>query len=187
MSTVDEIITTHLAQMEKTIENLSHEFASVRTGRASATMLERINVDYYGASTPITQLAGVKSPEAHLLVIEPWDKTILKSIEKAIMASDLGITPSNDGTIIRLPFPPPTEERRKELVKQCRALAEETKITLRNIRRDANTKLERMEKDESLPKDERHRAEEKMQKLTDDHVEKVNQVLKNKESEVMEV
>jgi len=183
----DEIITSHEDLMNKTLENLAQEFSSVRTGRASATMLERISVDYYGTSTPITQVAGVKSPEAHLLIIEPWDKSLLRDIERAILASDLGITPSNDGHMIRLPFPPPTEERRKELVKQCRTIAEEAKVSIRNIRRDANTKLERLIKDESLPKDEEHRAEEKIQKLTDLHVEKISQALKNKEAEVMEV
>jgi len=173
--------------MSKTLDNLAQEFASVRTGRASAAMLERINVDYYGTATPVTQVAGIKSPEAHLLIIEPWDKSLLKDIEKAILASDLGITPSSDGNMIRLPFPPPTEERRKELVKQCRTMAEDAKVSIRNIRRDANTKLERLIKDESLPKDDEHRAEEKIQKLTDLHVEKINQALKNKEAEVMEV
>jgi ribosome recycling factor len=187
MSTVDEIIKGHVAQMDKTLENLQHEFSAVRTGRASAAALERINVDYYGTATPITQVAGIKSPDAHLLVIEPWDKSLLKDIEKAIMSSDLGITPSNDGSIIRLPFPPPTEERRKELVKQCRKLAEEAKISIRNVRRDANTKLEHLIKTEDLSKDEEHRAEEQIQKLTDSHVEKVNESLKKKEAEVMEV
>jgi len=187
MSAVEEIISSHQTLMEKTLNNMAQEFASVRTGRASAAMLERINVDYYGTSTPVTQLAGVKSPEAHLLVIEPWDKSILKDIEKAIMASDLGITPSSDGQMIRLPFPPPTEERRKELVKQCKTIAEDAKVAIRNIRRDANSKLERLVKDESLPKDDKHRAEEKIQKLTDVHVEKVDVALGNKEAEVMEV
>jgi len=187
MSTVDDIIASHEAAMSKTLENLAQEFSSVRTGRASAAMLERISVDYYGTATPITQVAGIKSPEAHLLIVEPWDKSLLKDIEKAILASDLGITPSNDGHMIRLPFPPPTEERRKELVKQCRTIAEDAKVSIRNIRRDANTKLERLIKDESLPKDEEHRAEEKIQKLTDLYVEKISQALKNKEAEVMEV
>lgn len=187
MSTVDDIIASHLSQMDKTVENMGHEFSSVRTGRASAAMLERISIDYYGTPTPITQVAGIKSPEAHLLVIEPWDKSILRDIEKAILASDLGITPSNDGHMIRLPFPPPTEERRKELVKQCRTIAEETKVAIRNIRRDANGKLERLIKEESLPKDEEHRAEETIQKHTDLHVEQINLALKKKEAEVMEV
>jgi ribosome recycling factor len=187
MSTVDEIIMQHGEQMDKSVENLHHEFAAVRTGRASAVMLERIMVDYYGTPTPVTQLAGVKSPEAHLLVVEPWDKSVLKDIEKAILGSDLGITPSNDGSIIRLPFPPPTEERRKELVKQCKQLAEEAKIAIRGIRRDANTKLERLMKDEDLSKDDEHRAEEQIQKLTDAHVLKIEESLKLKEAEVMEV
>lgn len=187
MSTVDDIIASHKSQMDKTLENLTYEFSAVRTGRASAATLDRINVDYYGTPTPITQVAGIKSPDAHLLVIEPWDKSILKDIEKAILASDIGITPSSDGQIIRLPFPPPTEERRKELVKQCRQLAEDAKVSIRNIRRDANTKLERLIKEESLSKDDEHRAEEQIQKLTDAHVEKINSALKNKEAEVMEV
>jgi ribosome recycling factor len=187
MSTVDEIISSHKAQMGKTLENLAHEFAAVRTGRASAAMLERISVNYYGTVTPITQLAGVKSPDAHMLVIEPWDRNTLKEIEKAILASDLGITPSNDGSMIRLPFPPPTEERRRELVKQCKQIAEDAKVAIRNVRRDGNARLERLVKDESLSKDEKHRAEEQIQKLTDEHIEQVGQVLKNKEAEVMEV
>ncbi|MCL1890947.1 MAG: ribosome recycling factor [Coriobacteriia bacterium] len=177
----------HEEQMDKTVANLQHEFMTVRTGRASAAMLERVMVDYYGTPTPITQLAGIKTPEAHLLVVEPWDKGVLKDVEKALLASDLGITPSNDGSIIRLPFPPPTEERRKELVKQCRQLAEEAKVAIRNVRRDANTKLERLIKAEDLSKDEEHRAEEHIQKLTDTHVAKIEENLKTKEAEVMEV
>ena len=187
MSSVEDIIASHKGRMQKALENLAQEFASVRTGRATAASLDRISVDYYGTSTPITQVAGIKSPDAHLLVIEPWDKNLLKDIEKAIMASDLGITPSNDGHMIRLPFPPLTEERRKELVKQCRQIAEDTKVSIRNIRRDANTKLERLIKDESLSEDEERRAEDKIQKLTDEHVEKIGTALKNKEAEVMEV
>jgi ribosome recycling factor len=173
--------------MDKTVANLTHEFGTIRTGRASATMLERIQVDYYGTSTPITQLASVKSPEAHLLVIEPWDKQIVNDVVKAIQKSDLGITPSNDGGVIRLPFPPPTEERRRELVRQCRHVAEEAKIALRNERRDANTRLERLIKDEDISKDEVHRAEERIQKLTDGHVAEVDEALGRKEAEVMEV
>jgi ribosome recycling factor len=184
---IDDVITTTTEKMGKTVANLSHEFSTIRTGRASAAMLERIHVDYYGAQTPITQLASVKSPEAHLLVIEPWDKQILNPIVKAIQASDLGITPSNDGGVIRLPFPLPTEERRRELVKQCRHIAEEAKVALRNERRDANTRLERLIKDEDVSKDEVHRAEERIQKLTDAHVGKVDEALKHKEAEVMEV
>ena len=184
---IDDIIQAATEKMDKTITNLSQEFATIRTGRASAVMLERIFVNYYGAQTPVTQIASIKMPEAHLLVVEPWDKQILNDVVKAIQASDLGITPSNDGSVIRLPFPPPTEERRKELVKQCRHIAEEAKIALRNERRDANSKLERLIKDEDFSKDEVHRAEDRIQKLTDKHVEEVDVVLKRKESEVMEV
>jgi ribosome recycling factor len=187
MASTEDIIKLHEELMDKTVANLAHEFATVRTGRASAAMLERVQVDYYGTPTPVTQLAGIKTPEAHMLLIEPWDKTILKDIEKAIMASDLGITPSNDGSVIRLPFPAPTEERRKELVKQCRHIAEEAKIAVRNIRRDANTKLERLIKDEDLSKDEEHRAEETIQKLTDAHISKIDDALKVKEKEVLEI
>ncbi|MDR2492853.1 MAG: ribosome recycling factor [Coriobacteriales bacterium] len=186
MASVDDIIKNHEEQMDKTVANLQHEFSTVRTGRASGTMLERVMVDYYGTPTPVSQLAGIKSPEPHLLVVEPWDKSILKDVEKAIMASDLGITPSNDGTVIRLPFPPPTEERRKDLVKQCRHLAEEAKIAVRNIRRDANTRLERLIKDEDLSTDDERRAEDRIQKLTDTHISAIDESLKGKESEVME-
>ena len=187
MATTEDIISTHKTQMGNGIENLRREFASVRTGRASAVSVERIKVDYYGVSTPIIQLASIKSPDAHLLVIEPWDKSIVKDVEKAILASDLGITPANDGSSIRLPFPPLTEERRKELVKQCRQLAEEAKVAVRNIRRDANSKLERLVKNESLSQDEEYWAEDQMQKLTDQHIQEINEVLRHKEAEVMEV
>ncbi|MCL2757423.1 MAG: ribosome recycling factor [Coriobacteriia bacterium] len=187
MSSVDDIIQLHVEQMDKAVANLQYEFKTIRTGRASGAMLERVMVDYYGAPTPITQLAGIKTPEAHMLLVEPWDKSILRAMEKAIMASDLGITPSNDGLVIRLPFPPPTEERRKELVKQCRHLAEDAKVAVRNIRRDANTKLTRLIKDEDLSKDDEHRAEERIQKLTDAHIVQVDEVLRVKEAEVMDI
>jgi ribosome recycling factor len=184
---IDDVISATTAKMEKTVANLAHEFATIRTGRASATMLERIQVDYYGTATPITQVASVKSPEAHLLVLEPWDKQILNAIVRSIQASDLGITPSTDGSVIRLPFPPPTEERRRELVKQCRGVAEDAKVAIRNERRDANTKLERLIKDEDVSKDEVHRAEERIQKITDKNVADIDETLKRKEAEVMEV
>jgi ribosome recycling factor len=184
---IDEVIATMNEKMDKTVLNLAHEFATIRTGRASSAMLDRIQVDYYGTPTPITQLASVKSPEAHLLVVEPWDKQIIKDVVKAIQKSDLGITPSNDGNSIRLPFPPLTEERRRELVKQCRHIAEEAKIALRNERRDAKTRLARLVTDTSASKDEVHRAEEQVQKLIDRHVQEVEETLQRKEKEVMEV
>ena len=173
--------------MEKAISALENEFGAVRTGRASATMLSRITVDYYGTATPINQVAGIKTPEAHLLVIEPWDKSVLKDIEKAILASDLGITPNSDGTCIRLPFPPPTEERRKELVKQCRGLSEDSRVSIRNARRDAKTKLEKAKKAGDISEDDMHRALDELQKITDTYIEQVDEVFKAKEAEAMEV
>jgi ribosome recycling factor len=184
---IDEILLLTLEKMDKTVANLAGEFAVIRTGRASAVMLERIMVDYYGTPTPVTQLAGVKTPEAQLLVVEPWDKQIVNDVVKAIQASDLGITPSSDGTVIRLPFPPPTEERRKELVKQCRSIAEDAKVAVRNERRDANTKLDKLVKEEDFSKDDVKRAQDQVQKLTDEHIVQIDEVLKVKEAEVMEV
>ena len=184
---VDEIIMNAEEAMEKAIANLQREYSTVRTGRASAKNIEHIMVDYYGAATPITQLASVKTPEAHMLVIEPWDKSLLKPMEKAILASDLGVTPSNDGTLIRLPFPSPTEERRKELVKQCGKYAEETKVSIRNARRDANSKLEKARKASDITEDDERKGQNDIQKLTDKFVTKVEDVFAAKEAEVMEI
>ena len=170
--------------MDKALESLKHNFSKVRTGRANANILSDITVDYYGVATPITQVAAVKVPEAHLLVIEPWDKALVNAIVKAVTASDLGITPNSDGIVVRLPFPAPTEERRRELVKECRELAEHAKIAIRNARRDANNKLER---DEELTEDEVRREQAKVQKATDEFVAKVDEMLKAKEAEVMEI
>ena len=171
-------------QMEKGIDALKNNFTKVRTGRANAHVLDDIKVDYYGQLTPVTQLAGIKVPEASMLVIEPWDKSALKEIEKAIETSDLGITPSNDGASIRLPFPKPTEERRKELGKECGKYAEDAKVAIRNARRDANNKADR---DEELTEDEVAREKKEIQKLTDEYVAKVEELLKNKTAEVMEI
>ena len=184
---VDEIIMNAEEAMEKAIANLQHEYATVRTGRASAKNIEHIMVDYYGVATPITQVASVKTPEAHMLVVEPWDKSLLKPMEKAILASDLGVTPSNDGTQIRLPFPSPTEERRKELVKQCGRYAEETKVSIRNARRDANSKLEKARKASDITEDDERKGQNDIQKLTDKFVTKVEDVFAAKEAEVMEI
>lgn len=174
-------ITEH---MDKTIESLKHNFAKVRTGRANANILSDITVDYYGVATPISQVAAVKTPEAHMLVIEPWDKAIVNAIVKAVSASDLGITPSSDGSIVRLPFPAPTEERRRELVKECRDIAEQARVAIRNIRRDFNNKIER---DEELTEDEVRREQAKVQKYTDEYIAKIDELFKSKESEVMEI
>ncbi|WP_301870763.1 ribosome recycling factor [Collinsella tanakaei] len=174
-------ITEH---MDKTIESLKHSFAKVRTGRANANILSDITVDYYGVATPISQVAAVKTPEAHMLVIEPWDKALVNAIVKAVSASDLGITPSSDGSIVRLPFPAPTEERRRELVKECRDIAEQARVAIRNIRRDFNNKIER---DEELTEDEVRREQAKVQKYTDEYIAKIDELFKSKESEVMEI
>ena len=170
--------------MGKCLDTLKANFARVRTGRANAQILAPIMVDYYGQPTPITQLAGIKVPEASMLVVEPWDKSVLRAIEKAIESSDLGITPSNDGTSIRLPFPKPTEERRKELVKECKELAEEARVSVRNVRRDVNGKIER---DEELSDDEQSREKKAVQKITDSYVAKIEELLKTKSAEVMEI
>lgn len=170
--------------MNKCIDALKNNFSKVRTGRANPQVLDGIRVDYYGQPTPIVQLAGIKVPEPSMLVVEPWDKSSLKAIEKAIESSDLGITPSNDGTSIRLPFPKPTEERRRELVKECKQYAEDAKVAVRNARRDANNKAER---DEDLNEDDVNREKKAIQKLTDEFVAKIDEMLKTKSQEVMEI
>jgi ribosome recycling factor len=170
--------------MDKAIEALGRNFSKVRTGRANPHVLDSIKVDYYGVPTPITQLAGIKTPEASMLIVEPWDKKILRNIEKAIEQSDLGITPSNDGISIRLPFPRPTEERRKELVKECKHIAEESRVAIRNARKDANKAIE---KDEELSEDEQNVEKKRVQKLTDKYVAKIDEMLKAKSAEVMEI
>lgn len=170
--------------MEKCIEALKNNFGHVRTGRANPHALDHIKVDYYGQPTPISQLAAIKVPEASMLLVEPWDKTALKSIEKAIESSDLGITPSNDGSAIRLPFPMPTEERRRELAKECSQIAEEARVAIRNVRRDSNGKIER---DEELSEDDQKREKNGIQKLTDTYIAQIESLLKTKTSEIMEI
>ncbi len=171
-------------KMEKCLHTLQEQFTRVRTGRANPHILDRIQVDYYGQATPITQLAAVKVPEASMLVVEPWDKSILNAIEKAIAGSDLGITPTNDGHMLRLPFPAPTEERRKELVKECRSLAEGSRVAIRNVRRDANSKIDR---DEDLSEDDKRHEQSLIQKLTDSYIAQVEDKLKAKTAEIMEI
>ena len=171
-------------KMKKTCDALSSQLATIRAGRANAGVLAQIQVDYYGVPTPITQLAGVKVPEASMLVIEPWDKSSLRNIEKAIRTSDLGITPSNDGHSIRLPFPQPTEERRRELVRDCKQLAEEARISVRNARQDANRAIDR---DEELSEDMQKGEKKKVQALTDKYVRNIDELLKHKTAEVMEI
>ncbi|MEY9969864.1 ribosome recycling factor [Lysinibacillus sp. RC46] len=174
-------------KMNKTIAAFSRELSSIRAGRANAALLDRITVDYYGAPTPINQLGGVSVPEARLLVITPYDKTILGEIEKAIMKSDIGITPTNDGSVIRLMIPALTEDRRKDLVKQVKKEAEDAKIAVRNVRRDANDDLKKLEKAGEITEDDLRGYGEDIQKLTDDFIVKVDQVAKEKEKEILEV
>ena len=185
--TVEEIELRAEERMMGILEQLTTSFAGVRTGRANATVLDKIKVEYYGVMTPINQIAGVKTPDAHMLVIEPWDKGVLRAIEHAILESNLGVTPSNDGSVIRLPFPALTEERRRELAKQCKMYAEEARVAVRNARRDANTAIEKEKKDNSLPEDEAKRAEAAIQKLTDKYVAEIDAAYKKKEAEVMEI
>ncbi|MDI6844157.1 MAG: ribosome recycling factor [Anaerosomatales bacterium] len=173
--------------MRKAVAALAHEFAGVRTGRASGAILEKVTVEYYGTPTPLNQIASVSVPEPQLLVITPYDRSALGAIEKAILGSDLGLTPSNDGQVIRLPFPPLTEERRRELVKLCRQYAEEARVAVRNIRRDINDRLKRQEKDGEISQDELRRLEAEVQKETDAHIKEIDELLKRKEQEIMEV
>ncbi|MET3697953.1 ribosome recycling factor [Bacillus oleivorans] len=174
-------------RMNKAIQAFSKELASIRAGRASASILDRVTVDYYGAPTPVNQLASVTVPEARLLVIQPYDKSILGDIEKAILKSDIGLTPSNDGSIIRLTVPPLTEERRKELVKVVKKEAEDAKVAVRNIRRDANDELKKLQKNGELTEDDLHRLSDDVQKLTDEQIAKIDSLAKDKEKQIMEV
>ena len=187
MAGMEEIMSTCEERMTNTLNALHNNFSGVRTGRANAMVLDRIKVDYYGVPTPINQMAGVKTPDAHMLVIEPWDKSALGMIEHAILVSDLGVTPNNDGAVIRLPFPTLTEERRKELAKQCKAYAEDARVAIRNTRRDANAHIEKAQKDDNLPEDEAKRAEAEVQKMTDKYIAQIDEALKKKEAEVMEI
>ncbi len=184
---VEEIELAAEERMMGVLDQLNVSFAGVRTGRANATVLDKIKVEYYGVMTPINQIAGVKTPDAHMLVIEPWDKGVLRAIEHAILESNLGVTPSNDGSVIRLPFPALTEERRRELAKQCKMYAEEARVAVRNARRDANSAIEKEKKENSLPEDDAKRAEAAIQKLTDKYVAEIDTSYKKKEAEVMEI
>ena len=174
-------------RMEKTLNVLAENFANVRAGRANPAILNKIMVDYYGVPTPINQVAGISVPEARLIVIQPWDASILKEIEKAILASDIGINPNNDGKVIRLSFPELTEERRKELVKDIKKMAEESKVAVRAIRRDGIDKAKSMQKNSEMTEDELHDAEDKIQKLTDKKIDQIDKILEAKEKEILTV
>ncbi|HQH15951.1 MAG TPA: ribosome recycling factor [Smithella sp.] len=174
-------------EMEKTIDALSKSFSRVRTGRASVSLLDGIKVDYYGTPTPINQVANVSVPESRQILIVPWDASIISAIEKAIQKSDLGVTPSNDGKAVRLAIPQLTEERRKEIAKNVKKMAEEGKIKLRNARRDANEELKTLKKNNKISEDEMFTAQEEVQKLTDQYIEKTDKILAVKEKEIMEI
>ena len=187
MAAIEEFLADCVRRMDGTIDHTRTEFTSIRTGRASTALLDRITIDYYGTPTPLSNMATIGAPEARLLAVQPYDPTQIKAIEKAIMESDLGLTPSNDGKLIRLPIPALTEERRKELVKLVRSMAEEGKVAIRNVRRDAIKHLEELVKNGDVGDDEERAAEGKVQKVTDEHVHKIDDLLKRKEAEIMEV
>ena len=183
----EEIITVSKEKMEKTVQSLSRELATVRAGRANPALLDKVVVDYYGTPTPLNQLSNISAPEPRLLVVQPWDKSAMGTIEKAILKSDLGLTPNSDGNIIRIAIPQLTEERRRDLVKLVKKMAEESRVAVRNIRRDANDEIKRMEKSGDISQDDSRRLQDEIQELTNEYVEKVNEILSAKEQEIMEV
>jgi ribosome recycling factor len=185
--TVDQSLKDGTEKMEKAVNHLKEDLGGIRTGRASASVLNRITVEYYGTPVPLNQLASINVPEPRTLMVHPFDKTSLGAIEKAIQTSDLGITPSNDGNVIRLGFPPLTEERRKDLVKQLHGRTEEGRVAVRNIRRHAKEQMEKLEKDSAISEDELARGEKELQKLTDRFVAEIDEIQRHKEQELMEV
>jgi ribosome recycling factor len=187
MSIIDDLLADAGDHMAKSVESTRGKFGSIRTGRATPALLDRITVDYYGAMTPLKQLATISAPEARLLTVQPYDKTSIKAIERSIQESDLGLTPNNDGAIIRLQVPELTEERRKQLVKVVRGLAEEGKIAIRNIRRDVMHDLRELKEAGEAGSDDEHRAEDALQKLTDEKVHELDALVKSKEEEILEV
>ncbi len=182
-----EILKETRERMDKAVEHLRHELASIRTGKATTALLDGIRVEYYGNPTPLNQLATVSVLDAHTLSIQPWDRSSLEAIEKAILASELGLNPSNDGNLIRIPIPPLNEERRRELVKLTRRYGEDARIALRNIRRDAIEHLKKAEKEEHVSEDERKRAENQVQEIIEEHTKHIEELLSLKEKEIMEV
>jgi ribosome recycling factor len=187
MTAIDDFIADATQRMDKSVDATHDHFNSVRTGRASAALLDRIQIDYYGTPSPLKNIATINVPEPRMLTIQPFDPSAMKQIERAIQESDLGLTPSNDGKVIRLPIPQLTEERRKELVKLARQMAEEGRVAVRNVRRDVMKHLEELVKNGDVGDDEERAAESRVQKLTDEHVHKIDDLLKRKEGEIMEV
>ena len=184
---IDEIFKQTESKMKKAIESFRHDLNKIRTGKASSAILDGIKINYYGSVVPLNQAASVSVPEARLITIQPWDKTMISEIEKNIQKSDLGLTPMSDGHIIRLPIPALTEERRLELVKQTKRIGEEIKVSIRNSRRDANDEMKKAEKDSSVSEDDSRRGHKKIQDLTDEYIKIVDDILRNKEKEIMEI
>ena len=184
---MDERLQVYEQKMTKTLDNLNGELATVRAGRANPNILNKLTVNYYGAPTPIQQVANISVPEARIILIQPWEKSLIKEIEKAINMSDIGINPTSDGTSIRLVFPELNEERRKELAKQIKKLGEETKVAIRNIRRDANDKVKKMEKNGEMTEDDVKKADKDVQKMTDKFIEDIDKAVENKTKDVMTV
>ena len=185
--TVKEVETNAKTRMEKALADLQHDMAGVRTGRASVNLLDNVRADYYGTPTPLNQMATLHVPEPSLITVQPWDVSQIGVIEKAIRSADLGLNPANDGKIIRVPIPPLTEERRKELVKKLHHIAEDHRVAMRNVRRDANENVKKLLKDKIISEDDDRRAHEEIQKLTDGSIQKLDQAAKTKEKEIMEL
>ena len=185
--TVDEVLSGADSRMSKAMEALNRELDSLRTGRATPALLENIIVDYYGSPTPLNQLAAISAPEARLLAIQPWDKQSLRDVEKSLLKSDLGLNPSNDGSVIRVPIPPLSQERRRELVRVLKKKIEDGKVSTRNVRRDAQDRLRSLEKEKAISQDDNRRAQERLQKTTDAHVARIDEVSAAKEAEIMQV
>ncbi|MCX7879129.1 MAG: ribosome recycling factor [Ignavibacteria bacterium] len=183
---VEQVVSKAKEQMEKSLMHFKEQIAKVRTGRANASLLENIKVDYYGTLTPIPQIATINIPDAKTIIVQPWDISTVSSIEKAIKKSDLGFNPVSDGKVLRIPVPPLTQERRKELVKFTKKLSEDAKIAIRNIRRDQIEVLRKAEKDKSISEDQRHWGEEKIQKVTDEFIKKIDELTVSKEKEIIE-
>ena len=187
MAAIEDFLTDAKRRMDKSIESTHHEFNSIRTGRASPALLDRITIDYYGTPTPLKSLASISAPEPRLLVVQPFDPGAIKNIERAVQESDLGLTPSNDGKVVRLPIPQLTEERRKDLVKVVRRVAEDGKVAIRNVRRDVMQHLKELVVNGEVGDDEERRAEQQVQRITDEHTKSIDDLLKVKEAEIMEV
>jgi len=184
---MSETITVAEERMKKTLASLKDSFSTLRTGRASAALFDKLRIDAYGEKSPLNQIANVSVPEARLIVIQPWDRGLIGEIEKAIRSSELSLNPSNDGKVIRISIPPLTEERRKELAKQAKSQAEQSRVAVRNIRRDGNEELKKLLKDTKITEDGESKTADELQKLTDSYIGKINQVLEEKEKEIMEV